>query len=117
MVLYQRGPDFPLGTRLEAAGNVAIETTERRSERAYPSSRTRVLKAGFVGRRKEMHALRRDLRRGRHRHVVQGTGGLGKSSFCTEALKVYDRLGWQPFAVWCIDVEDAPNPVAGLVRI
>jgi hypothetical protein len=115
MVLYQRGPDFPLGMELEGAGNVAIETTERRTELAYPNSRTRVLKAGFVGRRKEMHALRRDLRQGRHRHVVQGAGGLGKSAFCAEALKVYDRLGWQPFAVWCIDVEGAPNPVAGLV--
>src|SRR5262249_32159415 len=71
----------------------------------YPNSRTRVLKAGFVGRRKEMHALRRDLRQGRHRPVVRGQGGFGKSFFCTEALKVYDRLGWQPFGVWCIDVE------------
>ena len=84
-------------------------------KRPYPNSRTRVLKAGFVGRRKEMHALRRDLRRGLHRHVVQGTGGLGKSAFCAEALKVYDRLGWQPFAVWCFDVEKAADPVAGLV--
>ncbi len=115
MVLYQRGPDFPLGTTLENADSVAIETTERRTERPYPNSRTRVLKAGFVGRRKEMHALRRDLRQGQHRHVVQGAGGLGKSAFCTEALKVYDRLGWQPFAVWCFDVETAPDPVAGLV--
>jgi hypothetical protein len=79
MVLYQRGPDFPLGTKLEGAGNVAIETTERRTERPYPNSRTRVLKAGFVGRRKEMHALRRDLRQGRHRHVVQGTGASAKA--------------------------------------
>ena len=86
------------GRGIESADNVAIETTERRTERAFPNSRTRVLKAGFVGRRKEMHALRRDLRQGLHRHVVQGTGGLGKSAFCTEALKVYDRLGWQPFA-------------------
>jgi tetratricopeptide (TPR) repeat protein len=115
MVLYQRGPDYPLGTRIEGADSVAIETTERRTERPYPNSRTRVLKAGFVGRRKEMHALRRDLRGGRHLHVVQGTGGFGKSAFCAEALKVYDRLGWQPFAVWCLDVEKAPNPVAGLV--
>jgi hypothetical protein len=75
-----------------------------------------VLKAGFVGRRKEMHALRRDLRQGRHLHVVQGTGGLGKSAFCAEALKVYDRLGWQPIALWCLDVENTADPVAGLVN-
>ena len=83
---------------------------------AYPGSRSQILKAGFVGRRKEMHALRRDLREGRHLHVVQGTGGLGKSAFCNEALKVYARLGWQPLALWCADVEGAADPVAGLVR-
>jgi tetratricopeptide (TPR) repeat protein len=115
VVLYHHGPDYPLGARIEGAGSVAIETTERRAETAYPNSRTRVLKAGFVGRRKEMHALRRDLRQGRHLHVVQGTGGLGKSAFCAEALKVYDRLGWQPIALWCLDVENTADPVAGLV--
>ena len=112
MVLYHHGPDYPLGARIEGAGSVAIETTERRAETAYPYSRTRVLKAGFVGRRKEMHALRRDLRQGRHLHVVQGTGGLGKSAFCAEALKVYDRLGRRPIALWCLDVENAADPVA-----
>ena len=53
---------------------------------------------------------------GRHLHVVQGTGGLGKSAFCDEALKVYARLGWQPLALWCADVEGAAEPVAGLLR-
>jgi hypothetical protein len=115
MVLYHHGPDYPLGTRIEGAGDVAIETTERRAETAYPNSRTRVLKAGFVGRRNEMHALRRELRQGRHLHVVQGTEGLGKSAFCSEALKVYHRLGWQPIALWCLDVENAADPVAGLI--
>jgi len=94
MALYQRGPDHPLGTPIEAAVNLAIETTERRAEAAYPGSRSQLLKAGFVGRRKEMHALRRDLRVGQHFHVVFGTGGLGKGAFCAEALKVYARLGW-----------------------
>ena len=78
MVLYQRGPDYPLGTKIEADRSAALDTTQRRTERPYPNSRTRLLKAGFVGRRKEMHALRRDLRQGRHLHVVQGTGGLGR---------------------------------------
>jgi len=116
MALYQRGPDHPLGTPIEAAVNLAIETTERRAEAAYPGSRSQLLKAGFVGRRKEMHALRRDLRVGQHFHVVFGAGGLGKSAFCAEALKVYARLGWQPLALWCADVEGSSDPVAGLVR-
>ncbi|MGE5778517.1 MAG: CHAT domain-containing protein [Hyphomicrobiales bacterium] len=61
MVLYQRGAGHPLGTRIVAGTGVAIETTERRTVEAYPGSRSQILKAGFVGRRKEMHALRRDL--------------------------------------------------------
>jgi hypothetical protein len=62
-----------------------------------------------------MHALRRDLRQGVQLHVVQGTGGLGKSAFCTEALKLYVRLQWQPIALWCLDVEKVADPVAGLL--
>ena len=116
MVLYQRGPDHPLGTKIAGSPRIVTETTERRAEAPYPGSRTRVLKAGFVGRRKEMHALRRDLRAGRHLHVVQGTGGLGKSTFCTEALKVYARLGWQRLALWCPDSKADPDPLTSLVR-
>ena len=115
MALYHRGPDYPLGTRIHGTGAVAIETTERRTEAQYPNNRTRVLKAGFVGRRKEMHALRRDLRQGRYLHVVQGSGGLGKNVFCAEALNVYERLGWQPIALWCIDVEKSADPIAALI--
>jgi hypothetical protein len=74
IVLYQRGPDHPLGTRIEAATRSAVETTERRTDHAYPGSRSQVLKAGFVGRRKEMHALRRDLAQGQHLHVVYRPG-------------------------------------------
>ena len=116
MVLFQSGPDHPLGTKIKAGPRIAAETTERRAETAYPGSRTRVLKAGFVGRRKEMHALRRDLREARHLHVVQGTGGLGKSTFCIEALKVYASLGWQPLVLWCVDVKADPDPISGLLR-
>ena len=115
MVLYQRGADYSLGIAI-AARDLAIETTERRMVEAYPGSRSQILKAGFVGRRKEMHALRRDVRTGLHLHVVQGTGGLGKSAFCGEALKLYERLGWQPLALWCADVEADAEPVPGLLR-
>lgn len=116
MVLYQRGPDYPLGTAIAAGAPIATDTTERRQEEAYPGSRSQLLQAGFVGRRQEMHALRRDLHAGRHLHVVQGVGGLGKSAFCGEALKLYRKLDWQPLALWCADVEGAAEPVAGLLQ-
>ena len=48
--------------------------------------------------------------------MVQGAGGLGKSAFCSEALKLYKRLGWAPLALWCTDVEQDPDRVEGLLR-
>ena len=117
LVLYQRGPDFPLGTKVqERYPLIETETTERVIAAAYPGSRTQVLLKGFLGRRREMHALRRDLKKGRHQHVVQGLGGMGKSAFCTEALKVYQKRNWQPIALWCADLQMDPDPATGLLR-
>jgi tetratricopeptide (TPR) repeat protein len=117
MVLYQRGPDYPLGLEVEQRyAQLETETTERMIERAFIGSRTEVLRKGFVGRRTDMHALRRDLRQGKHVHVVQGLGGLGKSAFCTESLKLYEREGWTPVALWCAEVEDSQDPVGTLLQ-
>jgi hypothetical protein len=116
IVLYQRGPDHALGTPITSIGGAAPGTTARAAVEAYPGSRVQILKSGFVGRRKEMHALRRDLRSGRHLHVVYGLGGLGKSAFCAEALKVYAREDWQPVALWCSEAAGHSDLVAELVR-
>ena len=89
---------------------------ERVEERIPGSGRSRVLHHGFVGRRRELHALRRDLRQGRQLHVVQGLGGLGKSSFCIEALKVYRRQGRAALTLWCAEVETSAVPTEGLLR-
>ena len=118
LVLYQRGPDYPLG--LSATGEAqGVQLTtwlaQRQVETAVPGGRTRILKEGFIGRRAELHALRRRMRDGEAVHLVQGLGGLGKSSFCYEALKVYARQDYEPVALWCWEVEQDADPVAGLL--
>jgi tetratricopeptide (TPR) repeat protein len=116
LLLYHRGPDFPLGRPRTDTWTAASDTTLRHLREAYPGSRTEVLTEGFVGRRQELHGLRHSIKAGQNVHVVQGLGGLGKSAFCNEALRLYDRLGWQRMALWCADVEGSPEPVGELLR-
>lgn len=118
LVLYHRGRDYPLGTRISDAplDQPSTDTTRRALTEAFPGARTRVLQEGFIGRRKELHDLRRSIKSGRNLHVVQGLGGLGKSAFCNEALRLYGRLGWQRLALWCADAEEDADPTAALLR-
>jgi tetratricopeptide (TPR) repeat protein len=88
----------------------------REEEVILGSGRSRILHKGFIGRCKELHALRRDLKQGKTIHVVQGLGGLGKSAFCLEALKFYKRQGREALTLWCAEVEDEPDPVSSLLR-
>ena len=60
--------------------------------------------------------MRRDLHRGQNVHVVQGLGGLGKTAFCYEALKLYKRQGRDVLALWCAEVEQEGDPVSALMR-
>jgi hypothetical protein len=115
LVLYQRGPDYPIGLPMQTGAPLPdVRTTIRESRWAYENSRTEVLEHGFIGRRSELHRLRRRIREGRSIHVVQGLGGLGKSAFCAEALDLYQREGRAPLPLWCFDVEGTPEPVAAL---
>jgi hypothetical protein len=115
LVLYQRGPDHPLGT---AVTRKFAETAEAELRRVFEQKgeRSRLLRTGFIGRRKELHRLRRDLNQGKTIHVVQGLGGIGKSALCGEALKLYHRQGRDLLYLWCAEVEDAPDPVGILLR-
>ena len=115
LVLYQRGPDYPIGLPIQTGAPLPeVRTTVRETRWAYENSRTEVLQHGFIGRRSELHRLRRRIREGRSIHVVQGLGGLGKSAFCAEALDLYQREGRAPLPLWCFDVEGTPEPVAAL---
>ncbi len=78
LVLYHRGADHPLslpappGTP-RPVGDVPRGTFLNRGVR-------RILLTGFIGRRTELHRVRRKLRAGQRVFVLQGLGGLGKST-------------------------------------
>ncbi|MCH8147692.1 MAG: CHAT domain-containing protein, partial [Planctomycetes bacterium] len=69
LVFYHRGPDYPLGLEITRKYADAVRAqVARRVEDAFPGARTQVLRAGFIGRRTELHALRRDLKEDKHIH-------------------------------------------------
>ena len=87
LVFYHRGPDHPLGT--------ATSAKERRAAMsAMPARRVEgaggreVLGAGFIGRRTELHALRKRSRLGERVFVLQGLGGLGKSTLSFQSPRL-----------------------------
>jgi AAA ATPase domain/CHAT domain len=117
LVFYHRGPDYPLGTLVPPKYSMTVEAPPAREEEpVFVSGRSYVLHKGFIGRRRELHALRRDLHRGQNVHVVQGLGGLGKTAFCYEALKLYKRQGRDVLTLWCAEVEQEGDPVSALMR-
>jgi hypothetical protein len=105
LVLYHRGPDQPLSAPVGAGRGRADEealqrTFATRRRRGEPSDAPRHLLTGFIGRRRELHAIRRQRRQGARVFVFQGLGGLGKT---TLALHMLPLLG-KPEDVcilWC----------------
>lgn len=113
LVFYHRGPDHPLSLRLPQKYVVEQETKLERSFQG-PEER-RVLATGFIGRRRELHRVRRTLREGRRILVFQGLGGLGKTTLAFRILPLVAR-GRRILAVWCRELEKEENPAAALVN-
>ena len=117
LVLYHAGADYPLGLPVPAATAALPDgLLRRRDVELHAGGRTKVLKAGFIGRRKELHQLRRRLRDGQNVTVIQGLGGLGKSVLSYKALAIYAEHRYVPLALWCAAVESQPQPAAALVQ-
>ncbi|MBL8398251.1 MAG: CHAT domain-containing protein [Candidatus Accumulibacter sp.] len=118
LVLYHAGDDQALGLLVPRGSEADINRAEirRRDEALHAGGRTRVLRAGFIGRRRELHTLRRRLRDGQNTLVVQGLGGLGKSVYCWKALALYGERGYLSLPLWCAAVEDEPDPAEALVH-
>ncbi len=117
LVLYHTGQDHPLGLPVPiTTASLPDGLLRRRDVELHAGGRTKVLKAGFIGRRRELHHLRRRLRDGKNVTVVHGLGGLGKSVLCYKALAIYSDHHYVPLPLWCAAVEDHPQPVAALVQ-
>lgn len=112
LVFYHHGPGHPLS--LPAAQG------EREPEEALRRTFTgvgdrRVLSTGFIGRRSEMHEVRRRVRRGDRVFVFQGLGGLGKSTLAFHVLPMLQREEGEILALWCQEAEQQPNRLEALV--
>ena len=111
LVLYHRGPDRPLSKPLPTG---YIEHREAQLQRTFtgPQER-RVLMTGFVGRRPELHRLRRAWRQGQRLFVLWGLGGIGKSTLAFETLPLLaqDR---PVLTLWGRDLARADDPAYAL---
>jgi tetratricopeptide (TPR) repeat protein len=114
LVLYHRGPEYPLGTPTTADQLLQAEQALRRTYENLGHGR--VLKTGFIGRRRELHRVRRHLlREGRRVLVLQGLGGLGKSTLAFYVPPLL-RAGKEDVCIlWCAATEMEPDPVVALV--
>ncbi len=112
LVFYHRGPEWPLSVPV-AAGR---RDTERVLERRFKGTRDRkILKTGFIGRRREQHKIRRQLREGSRVMVLQGLGGLGKSTLAQRVLPWLTDEESKVCTLWCHEVEGEENRAEALV--
>jgi tetratricopeptide (TPR) repeat protein len=114
LVLYHRGPDYPLGTPTTAAQLRQAEQALRRTFEGL--GKRRVLRTGFIGRRRELHRVRRHLlREGKRVLVLQGLGGLGKSTLAFHIPPLLKATKDGVCILWCEGADKDANPVEALV--
>ncbi|HMB03801.1 MAG TPA: CHAT domain-containing protein, partial [Isosphaeraceae bacterium] len=102
LVLYHRGPDFPLSRPAPTGWRRRPENVLKRTFQDVGTRR--ILATGFIGRRTDLHRLRQRIRRGDRVFVLQGLGGLGKSTLAVHLLPL---LGPEEAhcLLWCQDAE------------
>ena len=98
LVFYRRGPEYPLGT---PASREKLRQREAALTRRYRNVGDRAfLATGFIGRRQELHQLRRRKRRGDRVFVLQGLGGLGKTTLAVHLLPMLADSR-HTATIWC----------------
>ena len=115
LVVYHRGPDYPLSQKLPER---YAQTQEAQLQRSFTGTDQRqILSTGFIGRRQELHHFRRSMRRGQRVFVFQGLGGLGKSTLAFKALPILSRDGQYPsLTIWCQELEHEDNLARALIN-
>ncbi len=112
LVLYHRGPEYPLSTG-RPAGAVPLSRELHRTFDGF--GHRQVLRSGFVGRRATLHDIRRRVRQGERVIVIQGLGGLGKSTVAAHLLPMLADKPEQCWTLWCQEAESEADPAAALV--
>ena len=103
LVLYHRGADHPLSPPAPPGAPRPGADVPRRT--FLDAGTRRILTTGFIGRRTELHRLRRRLREGQRVFVLQGLGGLGKSTLALHMVRDLLHAGDDLCALWCQDAE------------
>lgn len=112
LVFYHRGPENPLGT---PASMHRLRQKEAALKRTFRDPQTRAyLEDGFIGRRREQHLLRRRKKRGDRVFVLQGLGGLGKTTLAGRLLPTLADEK-QTLTFWCRETEGATDQAEALV--
>jgi tetratricopeptide (TPR) repeat protein len=113
LVFYHRGPDHPLGLPVPSDGRRLAGDVLQRT--FLDGGTRRILATGFIGRRSELHRIRKRIRRGDRVFVLQGLGGVGKTTLAIQMLPLLcppeGRL-----TLWCQDAEkrrEDYDPIAG----
>lgn len=110
LAVYLRGPDRPL-----ADGSAVQQPVDSARRRMVELSGLPALEQGFVGRRGLQHEILQRIHAGQRLLVLQGLGGLGKTTLASHLLihalapDAADRL-----ILRCQGLSEAPDPVLNL---
>jgi tetratricopeptide (TPR) repeat protein len=112
LVFYHRGPEHPLGT---PASPQKLRQREASLQRTYRNVAGRAfLASGFIGRRRELHQLRRRRKRGDRIFILQGLGGLGKTTLAGHLLPTLADAQ-HTVCIWCRRSEGESDQAESLV--
>ncbi len=112
LVFYHRGPDRPLSRPIPADATRRLEQELKRTFEG--TGKRKILSTGFIGRRTELHRIRRRLRRADRVLVFQGLGGLGKTTLAFHTVPMLASSD-DVVTLWCHDAEQQENPGENLV--